>query len=66
MVKRKNAKVVYLVTDMTYKIKGSFNTENEAREYGKNLSKKDGKIYRFGTKEKTERFAKEDGFKLRK
>jgi hypothetical protein len=52
----------YVVADMNYKIKGSFDTENEANEYAKELSRKDGEIYRFGTKEKIARFAKEDGY----
>jgi hypothetical protein len=56
------AKGGYVVADMNYKIMGSFDTENEAQEYSKKLSKKDGEIYRFGTREKIERFAKEDGY----
>jgi hypothetical protein len=52
----------YVVADMNYKIMGSFDTENEAQEYSRKLSKKDGEIYGFGTKEKIERFAKEDGY----
>ena len=56
------AKGGYVVADMDYKIIRTFKTEDEAREYSKSLSKKDGNIYRFGTKEKIERFAKEDGY----
>jgi hypothetical protein len=55
------AKGGYVVADMNYKIKGSFDTENEANQYAKELSRKDGEIYRFGTKEKIARYAKEDG-----
>jgi hypothetical protein len=56
------AKGGYVVADMNYKIMGHFKTENEAKEYAHSLSKKDGNIYRFGTKEKIERHAKEDGY----
>ena len=52
----------YVVADMNYNIMGSFDTENEAQEYSKKLSRKDGEIYRFGNKQKIERFAKEDGY----
>ena len=52
----------YVVADMNYNIMGSFDTENEAQEYAKKLSRKDGEIYRFGNKQKIERFAKEDGY----
>jgi hypothetical protein len=62
---KKTAKKNYVVATLTYKWKGSFSTNEEAKEYARSLSKKDGNIYKYGLRDTIKRHAKEDGMTLK-
>ena len=50
----------FVVCKLDYTILGNFKTENKAKKYAHFLSKKNLDIFRYGSKEKIEKFKIED------